>query len=405
MHVLMVCLAPPYPPHDGMRLRTWNLLVPMARHLDVTVLAWTDAGESDEHVDHVRRVAPVVVLPKSGVDLGRGARLRRQARFLFGGPPPFVQQGIEERALDRAGGRRHLAETVRALHQQRPIDIVVFEDEEAFSLPFPDIGVPVAVHKLNVFARVLSDMRRTRWLHRAAWPLERPGWRRFDRNAVRGAALVIATTPETGHELTRIAPGRPVVVVTSGINLRERARHGGDIAFIGRMDLDVNIDAVTWFAGELWPQIHCRLPGCRFRIVGAHPSPSIRALASAAVEVTGEVPDLVAACQGVGAGVVPLRGGMGIKTKTLDLMAMGIPVVATRWGAEGIDVDQAGLIVADDPMGFVQAVTDLLAEPDRARRLGDRGRTYVEQHHSCNAQAQRLQAALTMTSEHGRVSG
>ena len=78
--------------------------------------------------------------------------------------------------------------------------------------------------------------------------------------------------------------------------------------------------------------------------------------------------------------------GMGIKTKTLDLMSFGLPVVSTRRGAEGIDAcAEDGLIVVDDERRFAEEVSALLSEPDRADRLGRAAREYVTKHHSWRA--------------------
>jgi glycosyltransferase involved in cell wall biosynthesis len=393
-HALLVCLIPPYPPHDGMRLRTWNLMVPLARQVEMTVLAWALPGGTAEHIDALRGVAEVVVLPKSPAPLDRAARLRRQARFLFGGSPPFVQEGITERALDTEAGRARLAEAVAEIHRRHPIDVVVFEDEETRSLPFPDLGVPFAVHKLTVFQRVLADLRRVRLAHRLAWLVERAGWRRFDRDAVRGAAAIIATTPETIQELAAIAPGVPVALVTNGVEPRRQATLGSDVAFIGSMDRGPNIDAVEWLASEIWPELRRRFPDCRLRVVGANPRPEVLALAGNGIEIVGEVPDIVDACDGVGVGLVPLRGGMGIKNKTLDLMAMGLPVVATSWGAEGIDADDGGVVMTATAAEFVDAVAALLADPARAAELGRRGRAYIERHHAWDEQARRFRVAI-----------
>jgi glycosyltransferase involved in cell wall biosynthesis len=403
MHALFVCLIPPFPPHDGMRLRTWNLLVPLAEDIDVSVLAWALPEEPPEHLDKLRELGELIVLPKAPAVLTRSARLRRQARFLFGAPPPFVQEGIEERALHSSTGMRRVTDAVADLHRRRPIDVVVFEDEETRSLPFPDLGVPFAVHKLTVFQRVLADLRRHRGWHRVAWLFERRGWRRFDRDAVRDASLIIATTPETVVELSSIAPRQPVAVVTNGVEPRAKARPGGDVAFIGSMDRGPNIDALQWLVDEIWPELHRRFPDCRLRVIGANPRPAVLALAGNGVEIVGEVPDLVDACDGVGVGLVPLRGGMGIKNKTLDLMAMGLPVVATPWGAEGIDADEAGLVVASAPDAFVESVAALLTDPDRSRELGERGRAYIERHHSWDEQARRFRAALEACADRGRV--
>jgi colanic acid biosynthesis glycosyl transferase WcaI len=85
--------------------------------------------------------------------------------------------------------------------------------------------------------------------------------------------------------------------------------------------------------------------------------------------------------------VVPLRTGLGrvsVPSKTYSILAAGRPIVAA------IDPDTAvprilaesggGVAVPpDDAAAFTDAVADLLGDPGRRRRMGARGRAWVEQ--------------------------
>jgi colanic acid biosynthesis glycosyl transferase WcaI len=91
--------------------------------------------------------------------------------------------------------------------------------------------------------------------------------------------------------------------------------------------------------------------------------------------------------------VVPLRRGLGrvsVPSKTYSIMAAGRPVVAS------IDPDTAvprilaesggGVTVAPDDAGaFTEAIRSLVADPERATRLGALGRAWVEREASPTA--------------------
>jgi len=64
-------------------------------------------------------------------------------------------------------------------------------------------------------------------------------------------------------------------------------------------------------------------------------------------------------------------------------LSKGKPVISTRLGAEGIDVvhDQH-LLLADDPADFAAQVARVLAEPELGARLGQAGRSLMEQKYS-----------------------
>jgi len=81
--------------------------------------------------------------------------------------------------------------------------------------------------------------------------------------------------------------------------------------------------------------------------------------------------------------IAPLRYGGGIKIKNLHAMANGIPVVTTKVGIEGIEgVSPENMLVADSPAKIASTVVSLLADPQRAERIGMNGREAVGEWYS-----------------------
>ncbi len=88
--------------------------------------------------------------------------------------------------------------------------------------------------------------------------------------------------------------------------------------------------------------------------------------------------------------VVPLRGGLGrvsVPSKTYSIMAAGRPVIASIDPGTAVpqilDRSGGGVAVAPDDAGaFTSAIRSLVADPERAQRLGACGRAWVEQHAS-----------------------
>jgi polysaccharide biosynthesis protein PslH len=82
---------------------------------------------------------------------------------------------------------------------------------------------------------------------------------------------------------------------------------------------------------------------------------------------------------GLGAAVVPLWRGAGVKLKTLSFMSAGVPVVGTPVAVEGLQVQHGRhCLVADDPAELAACVRELVADVDAARRIGAEGRRLVE---------------------------
>ena len=104
------------------------------------------------------------------------------------------------------------------------------------------------------------------------------------------------------------------------------------------MDYRPNIDAVTWFAKKVFPQLKKKVPDITFIIVGNRPSPRVKALSrTPGISVTGYVDDIRDYLSTATLCVVPLKIARGIQNKVLEAMAMGKTVVCTSQALEGID--------------------------------------------------------------------
>lgn len=95
-------------------------------------------------------------------------------------------------------------------------------------------------------------------------------------------------------------------------------------------------------------------------IIGAHPSKELLSQANENIIVTGFVDvieDYIRKCQ---IAVFPLEYGAGIKLKVLLSCGLGVPVITTKIGAEGIDEDGNVLILAEDDYDIKKNIIDLL---------------------------------------------
>ena len=140
------------------------------------------------------------------------------------------------------------------------------------------------------------------------------------------------------------------------------------------MDYWANVDAVRWFAREIFPRVRQSIPSARFVIVGTRPTRNVLQLASLpGVSVTGAVADIRPYLAHARAAVAPLRIARGVQNKVLEAMAMAIPVLATPAAVEGIEYNNASVLqVSDSEHQLAQRAIRLLqqgsSQPIRASR-------------------------------------
>jgi polysaccharide biosynthesis protein PslH len=188
-----------------------------------------------------------------------------------------------------------------------------------------------------------------------------------------------AHTTTSERERRRLLEWNPqscVTVIDNGVNAAEYAPERREqevvpsLLFAGSMDYHANIDAVIWFACEIWPAIAAKHPSLKLIIAGRNPSPGVRALESDRIRVTGTVADIRPYYWNATALVVPLRVASGTRLKILEAMAAGLPVASTTLGAEGIEaVHGEHLLLADNAAELAAAVHRLIISKEVRTRI------------------------------------
>jgi glycosyltransferase involved in cell wall biosynthesis len=168
------------------------------------------------------------------------------------------------------------------------------------------------------------------------------------------------------------------------------------IVFFGLLDYYPNTDGIMHFWYDIWPHLTRRRPTARFIVAGSAATPELRELEKQAgftlIENPADIRE-VAACASLS--IVPLRLGAGTRLKILDSMALGLPVVSTSLGCEGLAVkDGEHLLIRDDPQAFAEAIDELLGDRDLWQRLRQNGKIAVEERYSWEKALAPLEPAL-----------
>jgi glycosyltransferase involved in cell wall biosynthesis len=167
------------------------------------------------------------------------------------------------------------------------------------------------------------------------------------------------------------------------------------ICFVAGFAHKPNEDALLWFVQAIMPLILEQAPHIQLHVVGSHMPAPVRALASPNVIVHGWVKDLTPIFESVRLAVAPLRYGAGFKGKVATSLAHGVPVVGTQIALEGTGLaDGDGVLFADDPPGFAQAVLRLHAERVLWSRLSARAIERCETLYSAPAALEVFRAML-----------
>ena len=251
-----------------------------------------------------------------------------------------------------------------------------------------------------------GDMDSHKWLEYAhykpfplslGYTLEGTKMLRAEKRLARRFDLCTATTRAEWQTLEDYVTGAATDWFPNGVDAdffspTDGTYDADTISFIGRMDYYPNQECMARFCKEVWPLLRARRPAMKLLIVGADPSPPMRALGELpGVTVTGSVPDVRPHVRSSALMVAPLAIARGTQNKILEAMAMGVPVVTSRAAAGGVDADaESHFLVADSAADIAQAVLRIVENPAERARLALAGRARMLSHHAWPRSMQRL---------------
>jgi len=376
MRILMLTPYLPYPPHAGGRIRMLELLRFLQPRHEVTVVSFIFNETELPLVKELSTSCKQVITVMRHKQPPRSDDIR----------PRLIAEYWTPEMRDR----------LLELNAESHFDLV--DVEHIFMAQYaPLITAPAVLQEHNIESQVLrryAEMStlhgegqrvmaapsgafrdaQVEWLKMAAY--ESSTWPKFP---------VRLTVSELDREemLSRCPTGR-VVTVPNGVDTRALRPVGSSgsrgVLFTGTLDYQPNIDAALELCDLIWPLVQRCVPDACLYIVGRKPPEHLLMRRQPGrIEIAGDVPDITPYAINCSASAVPLRAGGGTRIKILTALALGLPVVTTNIGCEGLDLQPGrDLLVSDDPVHFSEHLIHLLLDEKTRNSLARAGRAAVE---------------------------
>jgi sugar transferase (PEP-CTERM/EpsH1 system associated) len=379
-HLLFLTHRIPYPPNKGDKIRSYHLLKHLAQRYHVHLGTFIDDPDDWQYVDKVKSMCAQTHFAHLHP---RAAKVRSLAALISDRPlslnyyqeaglQAWVNKTLKEQAISRI-----------LVFSSAMAQFVMHEKSKRRVIDFVDID---------------SDKWR-QYADNKVWPMSwlyrREGRQllRYEREVAREFGASLFVSDAEARLFKQLAPEseRKVGFFNNGVDtdyfsprsdyVNPYPASEAAIVFTGAMDYWPNVDAVQWFARDVFPVVLTDNPAARFYIVGSRPSAEVQVLASlTGVHVTGTVPDVRPYLAHARVAVAPLRIARGVQNKVLEAMAMAKPVVVSGPALEGITAEPGhDLLLAGDAPQFAAAVSSILNDGDTEARvaIGENARAKV----------------------------
>lgn len=367
--LLAVSPVPPWPATDGMALRVSRLITELERSWSI-VLICPSGGESGS---------------ANGVGLAAEINIPKNSKWMYL-PTQYDVRPVVELVTE-------------AIRKYKPQAALLWGGMDYLQQIIPEM--PPAVND-RVDCMTLSAWRqlllaRGRTIPRRLNHLADVAW--YELRLRRGCDATVVVGESDARVLRTMLAVRNVHVVPNGVEMPVPTTEGRSpnptIMFTGVMNYQPNIDAVLYFARDVWSRVRRHVPDAVFQVVGRSPTPEIVGLkAERGVEVHADVKSVQDFLSRAWLAVAPMLTGSGIKNKVLEAWSTGTPAVMTRMAANGLRQAPSELLLTADGDELADLISDLLTDRPRRAKLGDLARQTARTRFSWRGQANVLNGLL-----------
>lgn len=346
----------PFPPYSGGQLREAQVISRSKDLFDVHLVVVTPKFERDQlNIDQALAYCRSVAIFEADAP-GPGPYDRPERLVTLTNPAvaPYVAELVAAHRIDFA----HLEGYFLMQHVPDEVDVPIFLTEE----------------------NIEYDIDRARQATTDDWPY--PPWevaRDLELAAWRRATTVAVVTEEEATAIRAVDPSVDVRYLPSGCDhfaATDEVHEGWDavvppgprVVYTANFGWDPSRDGAMFLVAEVWPEIRRQVPQARLVLAGAGPTDFLAETVGEHddVYVLGPLASFGPLLHSAAVLVCPLRYGGGVKSKILEGLHAGRPVVTTPVGLQGLPpAALAAIRCGTSAEELARHTVELLTSPDR----------------------------------------
>lgn len=216
---------------------------------------------------------------------------------------------------------------------------------------------PLVLREQNVEMTIMQRFaeRRSNPLIKYYALLQYQKFKKFEPQVCRKFDKCVMISEMDVRRLQRIEPALDAVAIPAGIESELlEYEHMETIPFslvhMGHLDWYPNLDGLNWFINSIFPRVVDEYPATTLYVYGGGDQRGLLIPEKVRdnIKIMGYVDNIWKEILNKTLAIVPLRIGSGIRLKILEMLAVGMPIITTPIGKEGIEVqDNEHLLIAE----------------------------------------------------------
>lgn len=388
MKILMLTPYLPYPPVSGGQVRSFNLIKNLGKTHQITLFALI---KEEKEKKYIKNLKPYCQKIKVFYRSEKPWTLKNILKTAFSCYPFLVIRNFSS---------EEKKEIEKELEKKK-YDLI--HAENFYVMPhIPKTSIPILLTEQTILYKVFQHFVETLpWylfflkpiLAIDVWKLkywEIHFWKKAD--------WLTAVSSQDKEFMKKASLRNDIKIVENGVDFdyfgkRIWKRKKIPTVLFGAADFHwlQNKEGAEILLKDIWPEIKKKVKNAHLWIVGKI-APEVLSSWLGKKDITiEEIDDSRRAYQQAWVLVAPMRSGGGSRTKFFEAMASGLPIITTSKGIEGIEVkNEDGVIVEDNYKKIAKKVIELLLNPQKIKRIGERGRKLVKSKHDWAKSAWKL---------------
>lgn len=379
----------PYPPSSGGQIRTLNLLKYLSKKNQITLVALYKDDSEKKYLSHLRHYCKKIYLCRRAK---KPWQLNNIMKAVLSPLPFLIIRNYSEEAK----------KTITELLEKDHFDVI--HAETFYIMPhIPNTKVPIILVEQTIEYKVYQHFVNSlpfylRWL----FYLDIVKLKRWERFYWR-KANVVATVSHSDEEIIKeLEPDIKTTIVPNGAGdemiakkLYTKNLKKPYVIFQGNFNWLQNVEAAKYLARSIYPKLIKVIPGIQVVISGQN-AQKISSLKKNGVIIIDIKSDDFQTVQSVFSKatlfIAPIFGPGGTRLKILAAMASGIPVISTKTGMEGLEVEnKRHVLIANNEDDFVKAVLSIVSHRSQYETIRKNAYNLVREAYNWQTIAQTLE--------------